>query len=73
MVHSAIATSEIDAKFWSTYRPRRAVAARRLGRPTWVDGCFHRDGYMVRDELGHFAVVGVAAFEAVYEVAGREG
>lgn len=62
-------TDDLDGKRWPTYRPRRAVAARRLDGPTWLDGHFHRDGYLVRDERGLIAVVTVAAFEAVYELA----
>jgi hypothetical protein len=62
-------TTDLDGKRWPTYRPRRAVAARRLDGPTWLDGRFFRDGYLVRDERGLIAVVTVAAFEAVYELA----
>jgi hypothetical protein len=62
-------THDLDGKRWPTYRPRRAVAARRLDGPTWLDGRFFRDGYLVRDERGLIAVVTVAAFEAVYELA----
>jgi hypothetical protein len=63
-------THDLDGKRWPTYRPRKAVAARRLDGPTWLDGRFFRDGYLVRDERGLIAVVTVAAFEAVYELAG---
>lgn len=62
-------TQDLDAKRWPTYRPRRAVAARRLEGPTWLDGRFFRDGYLVRDTHGKFTVVGVSAFETVYELA----
>lgn len=65
-----IHTTELRADRWPTYRPRKAVAARRLDGPTWLDGRFFRDGYLVRDEQGRITVVAVSAFEAVYERAG---
>lgn len=52
---------------WPTYRPRRAVAARRLAGPAWIDGHYFRDGYLVRDDAGHIGVMSVADFEAIYE------
>lgn len=64
--------AELDGRHWPTYRPRRAVAARRLGAPATIDGRMYRDGYLVRDETGRMVVVGVAEFEAVYELAGRD-
>jgi len=66
-------TDSIDASRWPTYRPRRAVVARRLAEPVWLDGRFFRDGYMVRDAGGRILVVPVADFEAVYELAGLAG
>lgn len=60
--------SELKADRWPTYRPRRAVVARRLDGPTWLDGRFYRDGYLVRDASGRFTVVHVAEFEAIYEL-----
>jgi len=63
---------DATANYWPTYRPRRSVCARRLGVPTWIDGHYYRDGYLVRDVHGHVSVVPVADFEAVYELAGRD-
>lgn len=57
---------------WPTYRPRKTVAARRLDRPTTINGRMYTDGYLVRNEAGAMVVVSVAAFEAVYELAGRD-
>jgi len=51
---------------WDTYRPRDAVQAARLAGPYWLDGRYHRDGYLVRDDDGRVIVVDVAEFEAVY-------
>jgi hypothetical protein len=64
--------ANLDGQRWPTYRPRRAVVARRLTGPTTIDGRMYRDGYLVRDETGRMVVVGVAEFEAVYELAGRD-
>lgn len=62
--------SALDCRHWPTYRTRRNVLARRLGTPTWVDGTYWRDGYLVRGVSGGVVVVSVAEFEAVYELAG---
>jgi hypothetical protein len=62
-------TDELRPERWPRFRPRKAVTAHRLPGPTWLDGHFHRDGYLVRDAEGKITVVGVSAFEAVYELA----
>jgi hypothetical protein len=64
--------ADFDGRHWPTYRPRRSVAARRLGSPTCVDGTIHLDGYLVRDAHGVVGVMAVADFEAVYELASRD-
>lgn len=64
-------STSVDARRWPTYRPRRAVAARRLSEPVWLDGRYYRDGYLVRDAGGHIVVVTAPEFEAVYELAGE--
>lgn len=63
-------TPDLHAERWPSYRARHAITARRLTGPTWLDGRYHRDGYLVSDRKGRVSVVDVAAFEAVYELAG---
>ena len=62
---------QLQAERWPSYRPRRQVVAQRLHEPLWLDGDYHRSGYLVRTPDGHFAVMSVAAFEAVYELEAR--
>lgn len=69
MSDAELHVSDLDGKHWPRYRARRAVVARRLGGPTWIDGRYFRDGYLVRTR-GAVVVMTVADFEAVYELAG---
>lgn len=59
-----------DATYWPSFRPRRQVRAKRIGRPFDYAGRFYKDGYLLRGGDGRVVVLTVAEFEAIYEPAG---
>lgn len=68
-----VAAGELHPEHWPSFRPRLDVRARRVGHPFTFEQRLYRDGYLVTLPEGGLAVVTVAEFEAVYELAGRHG
>lgn len=64
--------TDVDTRWWPTFRPRRHVKARRVGEPFDFGGRFYDDGYVMRGSDGVIVVLSVREFEAVYEPAGRD-